>query len=149
MNQNSGSERQDVVIPVYAEEVSIERRKVAGDTIRVTIRTDTTEQVVGVHSTHTRVEIERTPVGKPIDSVPPVRTEADTIIIPVVEEVIVVERRLVLKEEIRLRRVETAEPHRESVRLREQHAIIERVSPDGTATPFQPPNESNDSKQEK
>jgi hypothetical protein len=33
--------------------------------------------------------------------------------------------------------------------LRKQHAIIERVSPNGTATPFQPLNESNDSKQEK
>ena len=148
MSQNSSSEKRDVVIPLYAEEVSIERRQIAGDTIRVTVRTNTTEQVVDEHTTHMRVEVERTPIGKPIDSVPPVRTEADTIVIPVVKEVIVVERKLVLKEEIRLRRVQTAERQQESIRVRQQHAIIERVSPDGTVTPFQPLNESNDSKQE-
>jgi stress response protein YsnF len=149
MSQNSSSDERDVVIPLYADEVSIERRKIAGDIIRVTVRTNTTEQVVDEDTIHTRVEVKRTPIGKPIHSVPPVRTEADTTIIPVVEEVIVVERRLVLKEEIRLRRVQTAERQHESIRLREQQAIIERVSPDGTATPFEPPNEGNDSKQEK
>jgi stress response protein YsnF len=150
MSQNSSAEKRDIVIPLYAEEVSIERRKIVGDTIRVTVRTNTTEQVIDEHTTHTRVIVECTPIGKPIDSVPPVRTEADTIVIPVVEEVIVVARKLVLKEEIRVRRVQTAEHHhRETVNLREQYATIERVSPDGTAIPCQALNESNDSKQEK
>jgi stress response protein YsnF len=50
-------------------------------------------------------------------------------VISVVEEVLVVERRLVLKEEIRLRRVRTIERHRETVTLREQQAVIERAEP--------------------
>ena len=41
------------------------------------------------------------------------------------------ERRLVLKEEIRLRRVRTTEQHRETVMLREQQAVIERSEPGG------------------
>lgn len=49
--------------------------------------------------------------------------------ISVVEEVLVLERRLVLKEEIRLRRVRTTEQHRETVMLREQQAVIERSEP--------------------
>ncbi len=133
MSDDSNREKRDGVIPLYAEEVFIDRHQIAGDTIRVTVRTNTTEQVVDEHTNHTRVEIERIPIGQRIDSVPPVRTEADTTIIPVIEEVIVVERRLVLKEEIRLRRVQSVENHREIVNLREQYAIIERVSPDGTA----------------
>jgi stress response protein YsnF len=62
----------------------------------------------------------------PVDAVPPVREEGDTTVISIVEEVLVVERRLVLKEEIRLRRVRTTERHRETVTLREQQAVIER-----------------------
>jgi len=52
--------------------------------------------------------------------VPPISQEGDTTIIPVVEEIVVVERRLVLKEEVRIRRVRTKEQHQETVVLRER-----------------------------
>ena len=55
------------------------------------------------------------------------REEGDTTIISVVEEIVVVERRLVLKEEVRLRRVRVTEQHRETVVLREQDAVITRT----------------------
>ena len=70
-------------------------------------------------------------IGRPVDAVPPVRQEGNTTVFSVVEEVVVVERRLVLKEEIRLRRMQTTERHRESVTLREQDAVIERTVRDG------------------
>jgi stress response protein YsnF len=50
-------------------------------------------------------------------------------VIPVVEEVLVVERRLVLKEEIHLRRVRTTTRHRETVTLRDEQVVIERPEP--------------------
>ena len=56
--------------------------------------------------------------------------EGDTTIIPVVEEIVVVERRLVLKEEVRIRRVSTTEQHQETVVLREQEAVITREEAD-------------------
>ena len=74
-----------------------------------------------------RVEVERIPIGRTIEAAPPVRTEGDTIVISVVEEVVVVQRKLFLKEEIRLQRVQTTERHVEKVILREQKATIERV----------------------
>jgi stress response protein YsnF len=52
------------------------------------------------------VEIGRVPVGRPVDTMPPVRQEGDTTIVPVVEEIIVVGRRLILKEEVRIRRLQ-------------------------------------------
>ena len=58
--------------------------------------------------------------------------EGDTIILPVVEEVLVVERRLILKEEVRLRRVRTTRRHTETVTVREQVAVVTR-SACGTA----------------
>jgi uncharacterized protein (TIGR02271 family) len=134
MTRQAGPDNQDAVIPLYADSVSIDRREVEGDTIRVTVQTNTREQVIDEKLAHTRVEIERRPIGRTIDAAPPVRTEGDTIIIPVIEEIVVVERRLVLKEEIILRRLHTTERHQESVVLREQEAVIERSEPDEQAS---------------
>ena len=39
------------------------------------------------------------PIGRPVDAVPPVREEGDTTVMSVVEEIVVVEHRLILKEE--------------------------------------------------
>ena len=72
------------------------------------------------------VEVTRVPVNREIDTAPSIRTEGDVTIIPVVEEVIVVEKRLVLKEEIHLRRTVTREDVAVPVKLRKQRAIIER-----------------------
>jgi hypothetical protein len=48
-----------------------------------------------------RVEIERVPMGRVVQEVPQVREEGDVTIIPVMQETAFVERRLVLKEEVR------------------------------------------------
>ena len=74
-----------------------------------------------------RAGVERHQVlRRAIEVAPPISHEGDITIIPVVEEIVVVERRLVLKEEIRIRRVSTKEQHQETVVLREQEAVITR-----------------------
>lgn len=118
----------EVVVPLYGEDVTIERRKVDRK-VRVRVETTSREHLIDEILSSERVEVERIPVGRPVDAAPPVREEGDTTVISIVEEVVVVERRLVLKEEIRLRRVQTTERHRETVTLREQQAVIERVDP--------------------
>jgi stress response protein YsnF len=67
------------------------------------------------------------PIGREIEAMPTSRQEGDTTIVPVVEEVIVTRRKLVLKEEVHLRLVRSTEQHRESVILRRQEAVIERL----------------------
>jgi len=122
-------------LSLHAEEVSVTRRTVVGATVRVATVTHEHEHIVDEALRHERVEIERVPVGRTVDAVPPVREEGDTMIVPVVQEVVVVERRLVLKEEIHIRRVRSTEHHRESVVLRKQDAVITRaeaeLQPDG------------------
>ena len=114
------------VIPLVQEDIVISKREV--ETGRVRVRTE-----VQWHTAHARadlfrnhVEVERVPVGREIDTVPPVREDGDTVIIPVVEEILVVEKRLVLKEEIRLKRTRTVEEIDEPVRLRAMEAVVER-----------------------
>ena len=56
------------------------------------------------------------PVGLQVDAM---RQEDNTAIVPIVEEVLVVERRLMLKEEVRITSVRTTD-RREKVMLRHQ-----------------------------
>ncbi len=127
-----------LVVRLHHEEATVSRRRVETAVVRVETTTRTREALVDEAVVHERVEIERIAIGRVVDAAPPVREEDGTTIIPVLEEIIVVERRLVLKEEIHLRRVRVNAQHRETVVLREQEAIITRGSPDvgsnGSAT---------------
>jgi stress response protein YsnF len=98
--------------------------------IQIALVTGTREQLIDEELTRVRVEVERVPIGRTIEVVPTISQEGDTTIIPVVEEIVVVERRLVLKEEVRIRRVSTKEQHQETVVLREQEAVITREEAD-------------------
>jgi len=96
------------------------------------------EEMVDVPLTQERVEVERVAIDKEVDSIPPRRQEGDTVIVPVVEEVVVVRRKLVLKEEIHLKLVRSTEQHRESVTLRRQEAVVERVPVEQPSTEPKP-----------
>jgi stress response protein YsnF len=121
---------EDLRIPLHVEEVSVFRREVEKANVQIALITGTREQLLDKELTHVRVEIERVPIGRAIEVVPSISQEGDTTIIPVVEEIVVVERRLVLKEEVRIRRVTTKEQHQETVVLRQQEALITREEAD-------------------
>jgi uncharacterized protein (TIGR02271 family) len=124
---------QETVIPLHVEEVSVAKQQVATGRLRVSTVTQQSEVLVDELLKQEMVEVERTPVNKPVDRMPSVREEGDTLIVPVVEEVLVVERRLILKEEIRLRRVQQTRRHHEYVKIRKQEAIITRTPIEKTA----------------
>jgi stress response protein YsnF len=65
-----------------------------------------------------------------VTDIPAVRQEGDVTIYPVLEEVLVVEKRLVLKEEVHVRRVVTQTEVSQPVMLRRQYADIERTTED-------------------
>ena len=121
------------VLPLHAETINVSRRKVE-TVVRAARTTELREVVVDEPLTIERIEVERIPIGRRVDVAPPVREEGDTTVISVVEEVVVVERRLMLKEEVRLRRVRTTERHVETVIVREQKVAVTRT-PLGTADP--------------
>jgi stress response protein YsnF len=116
-------------IPLHAEELSVSRRSAEGDTLQVSTVTHEHECFIDELLNHERVAIERVLIGRAVDAIPPVRQEGDTTIMSVVEETIVIERRLILKEEIRIRRLQVLERHQEAVVLRRQEAMIARVPP--------------------
>ena len=115
--------------PLYAEDLTVSKRQIAGEMVQVGTVTRETESLVDEMLNHERVQIDRIPVGRQVDAVPPIRQEGDTTILPVVEETVVVERRLILTEEIHIRRLHVSERHQEAVILRKQEAVITRINP--------------------
>jgi uncharacterized protein (TIGR02271 family) len=120
-------EGDEVVLPLLEEELSVSKQIVSESKVRVETITREHEQLVDELLAHERVEVERIPIDRPVDVKPGVRDEGDTIVIPIVEEVLVIERRLILKEEVRVRKIRETERHQERVTLRKQEAVVTRI----------------------
>jgi uncharacterized protein (TIGR02271 family) len=130
------------------ESLSVEKRRIVTGRVRVRSVTDTIETFARAELDGEAVEVTRVPVNQPVDEPPSVRTEGDLTIFPVLEEVLVLEKRLYLKEEIHVRRRRTRESVEVPVTLQRQRALVEHVEPD-TATALTEPHshseaESND-----
>ena len=116
-----------VVMPVLVEELDVQKRLVETGKVRITKVVHEREAVVDEPLFHDNVAITRVPMQRVVDGPVPVREENGTTIISVVEEVLVVEKRLMLREEIHIRkqRIETHQPQR--ITLRSEEVQVERV----------------------
>jgi uncharacterized protein (TIGR02271 family) len=113
-------------IPLTQEELHVHKQIVSTGKVRVRTVVDSFEEFVRETLKSERVEVTRIPVGKDLDTAPEVRVHGDTTIIPVIEEVLVVEKRLVLKEELHVRKIIDVEKVEEPVTLRKQRGVVER-----------------------
>jgi len=118
---------EEVIVPVHTEQAEMTRRSTVTGRVTVSTVTKARDELIDELLTNEHAEIERVPIRQLVDEVPGIREEGDTTVIPVVEEVLIVERRLFLKEEVRVRRVKTMTRHQQTVTLREQDAVITRA----------------------
>lgn len=117
-------------LKLLAEELSVGKQEVETGRVRVRVETDAREETVDIPLRTQHVEVARVPIGKEVEAIPPQRQEGDTTIVPVVEEVVVIGRKLVLKEEIHLKLVQSVAQHQERVMLHRQNATVERIAKD-------------------
>lgn len=121
------SDQYPILIPLHAEEISVGKRQIATGQVKVATVTRQHEELVDELLERDHVEIGRTAIGRQVEQAPPVREEGDTLVIPIMEEVVIVERRLMLKEEVRIRRTRERQPYQERVVVRKQEAVITRL----------------------
>jgi stress response protein YsnF len=114
-------------MPVIAERATVAVRPAPVKQVRVRRRVVRGEQVVEVPVARERIEVEYVPVNAFVDSVPTPRQEGDVLIIPCVEEVVVVEKRLRVREEMRVHVVREQQIHRETVELRRHEIDVEHA----------------------
>jgi uncharacterized protein (TIGR02271 family) len=122
------SRTEDEVIPIIEEEAVVDKRVVETGKVRVSKRVREHEEVVDEPLFYENVKVERVPVNQFVDASPGVRTEGDVTIIPVVEERLVMQKRLVVVEEIRIQK-ELVETHRpQNVVLRKEKVDVRRAA---------------------
>ena len=124
----SPTEGEKMVIPVIAEEITVGKQVVESGKVRISKRVSEREELVDVPLFKEEVRVERVPVNLFVEALPQVRQEGDTMIIPVVEEQIVIQKKLLLVEELRVRK-EVVEHHQpQTVNVRKEEVEIKRVA---------------------
>lgn len=127
MRQDEANEREEPTRLPLAEEVAVvDRKDVVTGRVRVNTRVHTEETFVEANLAEDEVEITRVPIERVVDVPPPIREEDGVIIVSIVAEEAVVETRLVLKEELHMRRLTRNQTVTVPVTLRRQTAEVER-----------------------
>lgn len=122
-------EDEQIVIPVVAEELTVERALVERRKVRVHKRVETREELVDEPTMREEVSVERLPVNQIISGeAPAARYEEGTLVIPILEEIIVVEKRLLLREEVRISKQRRAISNPQRIVLRREVVELEEIA---------------------
>lgn len=128
-------------IPLFEEIAHVGVVDTIAGQVRVRTVTDTEDTTVERELYRSDVSVERVVVNRWIEAgaeVPTTRTEGNVTIVPLIEEVLVVEKRMRLTEEVRITFNETTDTTHIPVQLRRQRAVVERAGPDGVFVPQDP-----------
>ncbi|GGC19059.1 YsnF/AvaK domain-containing protein [Pseudoduganella buxea] len=136
---DAGTDAGTVTVPVSREEVEVTTRVV--DTGRgVRVSKSVTEHPEEVRETlwQEEVDVRRVPVDRVVAEAPPSRYEGDVLVVPVLEEILVIEKRYRIREELHITRVRKQHEHRQTVPLRTEDVRIEAFD-EGPAGDLQNP----------
>ncbi len=124
---------EDIVIPLVEEELATGRRAVKTGAVRVDKHVEKRVQRIEAPLLHEDVDIKRVMVNRPVAAMPAIRRVGDTVIVPVVEEELVITKQLILKEEIHLVKRRTKERVGKDIEVNREHAEIHRLDAEGNA----------------
>jgi uncharacterized protein (TIGR02271 family) len=117
------------VIPVVEDEIIIDKKLVRKGGITIKKEIISEDASVDIPLLKENLDIQRIPVNQYLDSRPEIRYEGDTTIIPVLKEVI--EKRLLLVEEIRITKTVTRETRSEKITLSKQKVTVTKEDGSG------------------
>jgi uncharacterized protein (TIGR02271 family) len=122
----------EAVIPLVEERLTVDKHVV--ETGRVRIHTVIDEKLMRVAEDLERddVTVERVAVNREVTEPPQSREENGVLIVPILEEIVVIEKRLLLKEELHIRRNRSREHVEQAVSVKAMRPEVQRVAP---ATP--------------
>lgn len=128
------AEKEDIIVPVIAEQLHVDAVPVAKGGVRVVKRTIGQEHLVEAELRKDHVEVKRFKTNRIVDGPQAPTQVGNTTIIPIVEEVIRIEKQWVVTEEVHLTRTETTELFQDKVVLNREEATVERFDQSGKTT---------------
>jgi uncharacterized protein (TIGR02271 family) len=131
MNQIKSERGDDThVIPVLEEVLDVQRRQVDTGGVRISKTVSEREEQVDEPVWREEIHVERITINRVVDGpAPGVRTEGEVMIVPVLEEVLVVQKQLRLTEELRITRRRVAERVSQNVKVRREAVTVELLAP--------------------
>jgi uncharacterized protein (TIGR02271 family) len=123
-----------VTFPVRQEQLHVGKRMTdTGHGVRIHKTVSEREQIVDEPLLRDELVVEHVPVGAMVaeSDVPQMRYEGDTLVVPVLEEVLVVQKQLRLREELRITRHRREMHAPQSVSLRSEQVVAERFDEGG------------------
>jgi uncharacterized protein (TIGR02271 family) len=126
MENREESRKTRWVVPIVAERLRVDRRRVTVGTVRVAKRTRYRDVVVEEPVAREEVLVRRVPAARFVDGPVPDRYVNGRLIISILEEVPVVIRRLRVVEELHIERRRTTVRRSQRVTVRREEALIQR-----------------------
>lgn len=118
-----------IVIPVIQEDVVIDKKVVETGKVRILKTVTEQQETIDIPLVQEDINIERIPINQYVEAAPPgVRYEGEVTIIAVVKEVLVVEKRLLLVEEVRVTKNKVQTNETQEVSLRTEDIRVERIN---------------------
>ena len=126
--RSTSTDRDTVVLPIIGELAKVGKVEVETGRIEVNKSVEQHVETIETPTTRERYVVERCWINQVVESgvQTAVRQEGDTTIFPILEEIVVVEKRLVLKEELRVTKVLTQSHSTQTVTLRTERADVTR-----------------------
>jgi len=115
-----------VSIPVIEERLRLDKHEVEMGRVRIRTKTENYLGRLSEELERERIAVERVPVDREVSEPPSMREENGVLIIPIFEEVLVVEKRLVLKEELHVHRERTRERLEKAATLKRTRVEVQR-----------------------
>jgi uncharacterized protein (TIGR02271 family) len=125
---------QTLVVPVTEEKVTVQKRVVEKGRVQIHKTVHEHTELIDQPLQMEQVEIERVAINRVINEPVSIRYEGDTTIIPLLEEMLVVEKRLVLREEVHIKKLRTTVHDPQEVTLRAEQVEIVRQPGDDHAS---------------
>jgi uncharacterized protein (TIGR02271 family) len=117
-------------IPLTEERLAVDVRERDRGVVRIRKEVEVTPVHETVDVRRDDIRIERRQVDQPVDAIRNPWYEGETLVVPVYEEVIVTEKRMMLREEIRIARHSVTEPVTIDETVRRHRIDIEHIEPD-------------------
>lgn len=124
-------ENDDVVVPVVSEELHADAVPVQTGGVRVTKHVKSYDEILEQELRKGRVEVKRVKTERVVDGPQPIQRLGNKLIIPVVAEVLHVQKRWVVTEEIHLTQIEERESVQQKVKVSHEEAEVERLDEKG------------------
>lgn len=132
-------QQEEYVVPVVREEAHADAVPVQTGGVRVTKHVEGHDEILEQELRRGRVEIKRVKTDRVVEGPQQVQRVGDTLVIPVVSEVLHIEKRWVVTEEIHITQIQETETVQERVRVNEEQAQIERLDEQGEVVSIEAP----------